>query len=155
MFFISKNSWFQLLRTLPLTFYLYVFEAGCKLVSLIRVAFPTVLLMSKRLRYLLRMCSTWLKSCSATYIGVSTSGNNSFTFPQTYGKRSLHLMQNPKTLPSVLIKYGTGFIIALEVDEKFLDVESHSLMLVSGKKAHHQVTFQSNFRRYIHNRKTF
>jgi len=23
--------------------------------------------------------------------------------------------------------YGTGFIIALEVDEKFLDVESHSL----------------------------
>jgi len=29
------------------------------------------------------------------------------------------------------MKYGTGFIIALEVDEKFLDVESHSLMLVN------------------------
>jgi len=33
----------------------------------------------------------------------------------------------------VLIKYGTGFIIALEleVDEKFLDVESHLLILVN------------------------
>jgi len=31
----------------------------------------------------------------------------------------------------VIIKYGTGFIIALVVDEKFVDVESHSLMLVS------------------------
>jgi len=31
----------------------------------------------------------------------------------------------------VLIKYGTGFIIALVVDEKFLDVESHSLMLAN------------------------
>ena len=32
----------------------------------------------------------------------------------------------------MLIKYGTGFIIALEVDEKFLiDVESHSVMLVN------------------------
>jgi len=30
----------------------------------------------------------------------------------------------------MLIKYGTGFIIALEVDEKLLDVELHSLMLV-------------------------
>jgi len=29
-----------------------------------------------------------------------------------------------------MIKYGTGFIIALVVDEKFLNVESHSLMLV-------------------------
>jgi len=34
----------------------------------------------------------------------------------------------------VLIKYGTGFIIALEVDEKFLGVESHSLVLVYRKK---------------------
>jgi len=29
------------------------------------------------------------------------------------------------------IKYGTGFTITLKVDEKFLDVESHSLMLVN------------------------
>jgi len=34
----------------------------------------------------------------------------------------------------VLTKYGTGFIIALEIDEKFLDVESHSLMLVYWQK---------------------
>jgi len=31
----------------------------------------------------------------------------------------------------VLIKYGTGLTVALEVDEKPLDVESHWLMLVS------------------------
>jgi len=31
----------------------------------------------------------------------------------------------------VLIKYTTGFIIALAVDEKFLDVESYSLMIVN------------------------
>jgi len=31
----------------------------------------------------------------------------------------------------MLIKFGTGFTITLEVDEKFLDVESHSLMLVN------------------------
>jgi len=34
----------------------------------------------------------------------------------------------------VLIKYGTGFIIALEVDEKFLYVKLHSLMLVNQQK---------------------
>jgi len=31
----------------------------------------------------------------------------------------------------VIIKYDTGFIIALVVDEKFLDLESHLLMLVN------------------------
>jgi len=31
----------------------------------------------------------------------------------------------------VIINYSTGFIIALVVDEKFLDMESHSLMLVN------------------------
>ena len=35
---------------------------------------------------------------------------------------------------SVLIKYGTGFTIALEVDDKSLDVESHSLMSVNRQK---------------------
>jgi len=33
--------------------------------------------------------------------------------------------------PPVIIKYGTGFTIAVVVDEKFVDVESHSLMLVN------------------------
>jgi len=43
----------------------------------------------------------------------------------------------------MLIKYATGFIIALKVDEKFLDVESHLLMLVTvtGRKVFHPVTF--------------
>jgi len=34
----------------------------------------------------------------------------------------------------VLIKYGTGLTIALEVDEKSLNVESHSLMSVNRQK---------------------
>jgi len=34
----------------------------------------------------------------------------------------------------VLIKYGTGFTIALEVNDKSLDVESHSLMSVNRQK---------------------
>jgi len=34
----------------------------------------------------------------------------------------------------VLIKYGIGLIIALEVDEKSLDVKSHSLMSVNRQK---------------------
>jgi len=60
----------------------------------------------------------------------------------------------------VLIKYDTGFIIALEVNEKFLGVESHSLVLVYRKKN----TSPSHFLRnpafsttnppYLHNRKT-
>jgi len=29
------------------------------------------------------------------------------------------------------MKHDTGFIIATEIDEKFLDVESHSLMSVN------------------------
>jgi len=35
-----------------------------------------------------------LKPCSATYILVNTSNNNSLNFPQTSTKRSLHLMHN-------------------------------------------------------------
>jgi len=34
----------------------------------------------------------------------------------------------------VLIKYGTGLTIALEVDEKSLDMESHLLMSVNRQK---------------------
>jgi len=44
------------------------------------------------------------------------------------------IIYDSKTLPFVLIKYVTGFIIALEVDKKFLDVESHSLILVNCQK---------------------
>jgi len=40
----------------------------------------------------------------------------------------------------VLIKYGTGLTIALEVDGKSLDVESQSLMSVNRQTALHPVT---------------
>jgi len=58
-----QQRWFhfQLLRTWPPAFYLHCFKAGCKLVSLSRMAFHQSMLMSRRLRNLLRMCSTWLK----------------------------------------------------------------------------------------------
>ena len=43
------------------------FKAGWKLVSSSRITVPPVLFMSRRLRYLLRVRSTWQKPCSATY----------------------------------------------------------------------------------------
>jgi len=48
--------------------------------------------MSRRLRYLLCVCTTWQKSCSEKYV-VGNDRNKSFTFPLTSGKRSLHLIQ--------------------------------------------------------------
>jgi len=68
------------------------FKAGYKLVSLSRMAFPSVLFISWRLRYLLRMCSILVKPCSGKYV-VGNSSSNNLTFPQTSGKRSLHLIQ--------------------------------------------------------------
>ena len=40
-----------------------------------------------------------------------------------------------KIWSSMLIKYCAGFAIALEVDEKFLDAESHSLMVFNWQKS--------------------
>ena len=50
---------------------------------------------------------------------------------QTSEKRSLLLI---RVWLFALIKYGTGLIIALDVDEKSLDVESHSLVSVNRQK---------------------
>jgi len=44
----------------------------------------------------------------------------------------------------LLIKYGTGFIIALEVDEKFLHVKLHSLLLVNRQKGNSPSHFLPN-----------
>jgi len=41
----------------------------------------------------------------------------------------------------VCIKYSTGFIVALDVDETFLLVELHSLMLASWQKGISPSTF--------------
>jgi len=126
----------------PRLFICKFFKAVCKLVSLSCMAFLQVLFMSRRLRYLLRMCSTWLKPCSAIYFVGNSSSIKSLTYPQTSGKRSLHLIQ--KVWPSVLIKYGHGFIVALEFDEKFLEVESQSLMLVNWQKGNLSSHFLRN-----------
>jgi len=57
------------------------------------MAFPPVLLMSRRLRYLLCVCKhTRQKPCLAKYV-VGNPGINNFNFPQSSGKRSLHLIQ--------------------------------------------------------------
>ena len=69
------------------------FKAVCKLVSLSCMVFPQVLFMSRRLRYLLRMCSARLKPCSAICVVGNVSSNKTLTFPQTSGKCSLHLIQ--------------------------------------------------------------
>jgi len=45
----------------PWLFICKFFKAGCKLISLCGMAFPPVLLMSRQLWYLLRMCSIWSK----------------------------------------------------------------------------------------------
>ena len=59
LFIFKKNSWFQLMWILRWCLFASFFKAGCKLVSLSRMTFPPVLFMSRRLRYLLRMCRTW------------------------------------------------------------------------------------------------
>jgi len=102
------------------------FKAGSKLASLSRIAFPPVLLMSRRLRYLLRICRTLSKLAQQHIIPPKKTFS---TFPQNVRKTLTAL--DPKVRPSVLLKDGTGFIIALVVDEKLLHVESHSLMLVN------------------------
>ena len=59
------------------------------------------------------------------------SGVTPVVIKQTSEKRLLLLIQ---VWLSVLIKYDTGLTIALEVDGKSLDVESHSLMSVNMQK---------------------
>jgi len=41
-----------------------------------------ILFMSRRLRYLLLVCSTWQKRCSGKYV-VGKPSNISFTFPES------------------------------------------------------------------------
>jgi len=48
------------------------------------------------------------------------------------------------------MKYGTCFIIALVVDEKFLDVELHSLMLTFANVAWRVIGLQSYTRKVAH-----
>jgi len=86
-----KNSWFQLMRTLRWCLSASFFKAGRKLVSLLsRMAFPPGLFMSRRLLYLLHVCSIWQKICSAMYVVGNAS---SFTFPKVL-ENVLHLIQN-------------------------------------------------------------
>ena len=73
---------------------------------------------------------TLLKTCSASYVVGNCSIYNSF-IPNV--RKTLTAL-DPKVQLSMLIKYDTGFNIALEVDETFLDVESDWLMLVIWQK---------------------
>jgi len=88
------NSWFQLTRFFRLVFICKRFQSRLQVGYLkSRMAFHGVLLMSRRLRYLLRMCNNWLNPCSTTYIVGNTSSNICFTFPQSSEKRLLQLMR--------------------------------------------------------------
>ena len=117
------------------------FKAGCKLVTYESYGISLVFFMWRRLRYLLRVCSTSLKPCSATYVVGKSSSNKWLDFSPNFWKTLAAL--DPEGCESILKKYDTAFIIAFEVDEKFLKAESHSLILVAvtGKKAFHPVTF--------------
>jgi len=112
---ISENGSFQLLRSLRWCLFASFFKASCKSISLNGVS--PILFMSKRLRYLLPVCSTWQKPCSGKYI-VGNPSNISFTILQSSGKSSLQLIQK---FDHPCVKYNGGFILALDVDKTFLD----------------------------------
>ena len=83
--------------------------------------------MSRRLQYLLCMCSTCLKLAQQHILWEALVILANFL--KNFWKTLTAL--DPNIWPPVLIKYGKDFIIALAVDEKFLDVESCLLMLVN------------------------
>ena len=133
MWFISKKQLFPTTANPAFGFSsVSFFKAGCKLASLSRMAFPSILFMWRRLRYLLRVCSSLLgwnfaqqhTSWGSPVVWLNVSPN----FWKTLAAR------DQKLWLSGLINYAKDFIIVYEVDEKFLNVESHSLMLVKWKK---------------------
>ena len=62
----QKNSSFQLMQTLQWCLSASFLKVGCKVVSLNGVSL--ILLISRQLWYLLRVCSTWQKPCSGKYV---------------------------------------------------------------------------------------
>jgi len=76
-----------------------------------------------------------LAECSVTYVVTPVA------IKQTSEKRLLLLIQ---VWLSVLIKYGTELTVALKVNEKLLDVESHSLMSVNRQKGTSPIHFLRN-----------
>jgi len=87
------------------------------------MAFPPVHAHVKTIAVFITHVQYLVESCSATYF-VGNFSSISLSFPKTLTALDQHVW------PSVLLKHGTGFIINLVIDEKFLDGESHSLMLV-------------------------
>ena len=128
MLFISKNSWFQLMRTLRWCLSANVFKAGGKLVSLSHMAFPRLLFTSRRLRYLLRMCGAWLKPCSGKSV-VENASNYSFTFPQVL-EITYCTFQSRIDHPCEWIIARAPSSLCMSI-RRFLVVESHSLMIAS------------------------
>ena len=84
--------------------------------------FP-ILFMSRRLRYLLRVYSTWQKPCSGKYV-VGNASNSRFAFLQSFGRVHCIWFNN------------TDCITALDVDETSWMVKSHSLVLVANQGSH-------------------
>jgi len=89
MLFVIKNSWFQVPTNANLAAGVYI-QAFWKQVAswstFKSCGVSPVLFMSSRLRYLLRMCSTWLKTFSTTYIVGNVSSNISFVFSKMFLK---------------------------------------------------------------------
>jgi len=80
MLLISKKQLIPTDASLAVVFVCKLSKSSCKLVSLNEVS--PILFMSRRLRYLLLVCSTWQKRCSGKYV-VGKPSNISFTFPES------------------------------------------------------------------------
>jgi len=149
----APQSWFQLLRTLPLTSTCKFSRAGCKLVSLSHMAFPPVLFMSRRLQYLLSRCSCLVEICSVTYFEGNFIGNVSLTLPKisgnphsTWSKR-LTICDN-----KIWHRLHHRFRSRWKVPGRGIAFACVSYL---AKKHIKSLSTQSNFWCYLHNRKTF
>jgi len=68
------------------------FEAVCRLASLSLMAFPPVIVHVKTIAVFIIRVQYLAETLLRKYV-VENANNNSFIFPQTSGKRSLHLIQ--------------------------------------------------------------
>jgi len=95
MLFISKKQLIPTNANLAMVFILKRFQSRFQVRQFKSYGVSPTLFMSGRLRYLLRVCSIWQKPSSGKYVvGNASRPTNNFTFPQSSGKRSLHLIQN-------------------------------------------------------------
>ena len=118
-----------------------LFQSRLRVGQLKLYGISPILFMSRRLWYLLCVCSTWQKPCSGNYV-VGNAMSNSFTFPQSSRKRSLHFLQKCDHPCAWNITQASSLLWLLMRCSWI--VESHSLIWVSWQKAISPGNFQHN-----------